>query len=299
MTTRVGDYAQQALLTKALQTTQSRMRETQMEIASGKRARSFDRIAADVPLLLSTRFDRTLNANRVQQNEHVIDRMQAMDGSLESLTRIAERARTLLVQRLSDGVGPEVPLDAELDAMLEEVESRLNLRLDGRYLFAGSRTDTEPVSIPDPPPTTADSSLYYAGDDTELVVRADDGVDLAYGIPASDSAFEWLIGALGLARQGHLVNDRDDLENALSKLTEAIDRLADLRSELGAKRSRLEAIVEVQKGDEVYLAEIVSDLEDVDLSEALSRLARDRTALEASYLAVSRLSQLTIADYLR
>ncbi len=299
MTSRVGDFAQQAFLTQALQTTQSRMRETQMEIASGKRARSFDRIAPEVPLLLSTRYDRTLNATRIRQNEHVIDRMQAMDGSLEGLGRIAERARTLLLQRLSDGVGADVPLDAELDAMLEEIEARLNLRLDGRYLFAGSRTDTKPVAIPDPPPVTADATLYYSGDDTELEVRAEEGLELAYGIPASDPAFERLIGALGLARQGHLVNDRSDLEGALSDLTTAIDELADLRAELGAKRSRLEAIIEVQRGDEVYLAEIVSEMEDVDLPEALSRLARDRTVLEAAYLAVSRISQLSIADYLR
>ncbi len=299
MTSRVGDVAQQALLTRALQTTQGRMRETQMAVASGKRARSFDRMAADVPLLLGTRFDRTLNTNRIRQNEHVIDRMQAMDGSLESLGRIAERARTLLLQRLDDGVGDSVPLDAELDSMLEEVEARLNVRLDGRYLFAGSRTDTEPVTIPDPPPVTADSTQYYNGDDVALEVQADDGVTLAYGIPASDSAFERLVGALGLARQGHLANRRADLEDALDNLTDVVDRLADLRSELGAKRDRLEAVVDVQKGDEVYLTEIVSGIEDTDLSQALSRLAQDRTTLEASYLAVTRLSQLSIADYLR
>ena len=299
MTTRVGDVAQQALLMQALQTTQGRMRETQMAVASGKQERSFDRMAAEVPRLLSTRFDRSLNAGHIRQNEHVIDRMQAMDGALESLSRIAERARTLIVQRLNDGIGEDVPLDTELESMLEEVEARLNTRLDGRYLFAGSRTDIRPVSIPDPPPTTADSSLYYAGDDLELKVAAEEGVELAYGIPASDSAFEWLVGALGLARQAHLANDTGDLETALDNLTTAIDRLADLRGDLGAKRDRLEAIVEVQKADQVYFDEMVSDIEDTDLAAALSRLAQDRTALEASYLAVTRLSQLSIAEYLR
>ncbi len=299
MTTRVGDVAQQALLMQALQTTQGRIRETQMAIASGKQERSFDRMAAEVPRLLSTRFDRSLNAGHIRQNEHVIDRMQAMDGALESLGRIAERARTLIVQRLNDGIGEDVPLDAELESMLEEVEARLNTRLDGRYLFAGSRTDSRPVSIPDPPPTTADSSLYYAGDDLELVVQAEEGVELAYGIPASNSAFEWLVGALGLARQAHLANDTGDLESALDNLTTAIERLADLRGDLGAKRDRLEAIVEVQKADQVYFDEMVSDIEDTDLAAALSRLARDRSALEASYLAVTRLSQLSIAEYLR
>ncbi|HFD17138.1 MAG TPA: hypothetical protein ENJ38_12660 [Rhodospirillales bacterium] len=299
MITRVGDVAQQALLMRALQATQGRMRETQMAVASGKRERSFDGMAAEVPRLLSTRFDRTRNDAHIRQNEHVIDRMQAMDGALESLGRIAERARSLLVQRLNDGIGEDVPLDTELESMLREVEARLNTRLDGRYLFAGSRTDTRPVTIPDPPPTTADSSLYYAGDDLELEVAAEEGVELAYGIPASDSAFEWLVGALGLARQGHLANDTDDLETALDNITIAIERLADLRGELGAKRDRLETIVEVQKADKVYFDEMVSDIEDTDLSAALSRLAQDRTALEASYLAVSRLSQLSIADYLR
>ncbi len=299
MTTRIGDFTRHALLTSMVQKTQGRMADLQMAIASGKKAQKYDAIAGDVPVLLSTHFDRRLTSAHIDQNLLTVDRMQAMDGTLKALGDIAERARTLLVQRLDGTVGDAVPLDTELDTMLEQIEARLNLRVDGRYLFAGSRTDTKPVEIPDPPPTTADSSTYYQGDEIRLKVRAEADIEIEYGIPASDSAFERLIGAIGLARRGHLANDRGDLENALDLLGQAVEKLSDLRGELGSKRSRLEAVIDIQRGDAVYFDDIINRLENTDISEAMSRLAQDRTVLEASYVTISRISQLSIADFLR
>ena len=88
---------------------------------------------------------------------------------------IADRARTMLVQRLDGNLGDAVPLDAEVDVMLQEIEAALNTRLDRQYLFAGSRTDAPPVSLPATPITIADPALYYRGDDLQLSVRADYG----------------------------------------------------------------------------------------------------------------------------
>ena len=112
------------------------------------------------------------------------------------------------MQRLDGGLGSDVPLDELVDTMLAEVEAALNTRLDGQYLFAGSRSDAAPVELPAPPPTTADPTLYYRGDAVRLTTRADAGLELAYGVTADAAPFAELIAALGQARAAHLADDR-------------------------------------------------------------------------------------------
>lgn len=299
MLTRIGDSAQSDRIASAVRAATSRFNAGQAAAASGKKAQAFPEIATDAGLLLRTKEQRALNQTYLRQNEQVGDRIAAMDGALSGLADIAERMRTLVVQRLDAATGSSVPLDREAEAMLAEAASRLNQKLDGRHLFAGSRTDTAPVVLPDPPPTTADPTSYYQGDAVTLAVRADQGVEIDYGVTAAEPALAGLLAAIGKSGAAHTTNDRGGLESALTMLRDAVAGVADLRGGLGAAGSRLEAITEGQRGAAVYLDEVVGRIEDVDIAEALTRVTRDRAGLEAAYLTTSRLSQLSLADFLR
>ena len=239
MLTRVADLAQSQRLTATLAATQGRMRDAQMAVASGKAATRYDQIADAAGQLVRVKDTRQLKAAFVDQNERLTDRLRVMDAALGSLVDIADRARVALVQRLDGGVGDRVPLDAEVDAMLAEVEAALNPKLDREYLFAGSRGDAAPVALPTTPITTADPTLYYQGDRVALSVRADTGVEIEYGVTADEPGFAGLIAALGQARQAHLADDQAGLRAAMTGLGTALDELTGLRGELGAKTARL------------------------------------------------------------
>ena len=192
-----------------------------------------------------------------------------------------------------------MPLDTEIEAMLQEIEAALNTRLDRQYLFAGSRTDARPVSLPATPITTADPTLYFQGDDHQLSIRADTGLEVGYGITADDPAFAELIAALGQAHAAHLADDRAGLQGAMTALGGAMDGLGDLRAELGARTARLESITEGHRSAILYLDEIVSGIEDADLADVLTRIASDQASVEAAYMVTGRLASLSLADYLR
>ena len=114
-----------------------------MAAASGKAATRYDRIAeAAGELVRAGGLPAELKATYIDQTERLTNRLQVADTALAGIADIADRARTLLVQRLDGNLGDAVPLDSEIDAMLQEVEAALNTRLDRQYLFAGSRTDT-------------------------------------------------------------------------------------------------------------------------------------------------------------
>lgn len=299
-TARIGDAAQSARTLAAIQAANGRLRAGQTEVATGKSAQRYDEIASDAGLLLRTKGQKALAETYVRQNEQVGDRLQAMDGAMASLGNIAERMRTLLVQRLDAATGRLVPVDREAETLLAEAAAQLNLKLDERHLFAGSRTDTPPVELPAGAPlTVADPAAYYKGDDVTVSVRADRDVEVPYGITAADPAFANLLAGLGKAREAHLADDRGAIQAAMGMIDSALGRMAELRGEAGATSARLETIVEAQRGTAVYLGEVASRIEDADLPEALARIAQDQAGLEATYLTTSRLGQLSLADYLR
>ena len=297
--TRVGDAAQYACTLSAIQAANSRVRAGQTEIATGKGAQSYDEIAGEAGLLLRAKGQRDLAETYVRQNEQVADRLTAMDGALANLGGIAERIRNLLVQRLDAATGRLVPVDREAETLLAEAAAQLNLKLDERYLFAGSRTDTAPVELPATPLTAADPTAYYKGDEVAVSVRVDRDVEVTYGISAADPAFANLLAGLDKAREAHLTDDRGGIQSAVAMIDAALGQMAELRGEAGATGARLATIADTQRGTALYLDELATRIEDVDLPETLARIAQDQAGLEAAYLTTSRISQLSLADYLR
>ncbi len=228
---RIADLAQSHRIGSLILAAQSRVHDNQIAVSSGKAARRFSEIARDATLLVGAKDARARLERHVRDNELVVGRLQVADGALEDLARLAERLRTLLIQRLNGG-GESLPLDVEAGQMLAEAVNELNAAFDGRHLFAGSRTDAPPVALDGGPITEADPALYYRGDKGTLSVRADTGLQIAYGITADRPAFAELLAALGNAAAGHAGNDRDRLNAALEQAGRALDGIADLRGEL-------------------------------------------------------------------
>jgi flagellar hook-associated protein 3 FlgL len=78
-----------------------------------------------------------------------------------------------------------------------------------------------------------------------------------------------------------------------------VSQLSALRGQVGATGERLNTITDSQQSTATYLDDIVSRIEDADVPQTMTQLAQDQANLEAAYLTTSRLSQLTLADYLR
>jgi flagellar hook-associated protein 3 FlgL len=191
-------------------------------------------------------------------------------------------------------------MSAEARQLLDQVVGDLNVDYAGSKLFAGSRTDTPPVQL-DPSFTgfgAADDS-YYQGDDVILTVRADVDREVSYGMTADQAGFQELIGAFRAALEGDGSDDRGLLESALDLVGSALPRIADYRSELGARQVTLEQINRGHADAAVYLGQQISDVEATDLAEAVTRMTQDQLVVEASMATMARLSRLSLVDYLR
>ena len=300
MVDRIGDYAQYQRTTGALLAAQTRVRQAQTEISSGKAADSFADVAMEADRLLSVKSMLQEIRQFSASNDLVGDRLQTMDGAIGSMVEIGTRMRTLLVQRLSSGQSNPGQVSAEAELLLSQVVSELNTSVHGRYLFAGSKIDIAPVELgPGYASFGAPDETYYRGDRVALTVRADQNVSVTYGMTADRAGFQELVGALRTVIEGDASDDVAMLESALDLLNDALPKLTGYQAEIGSSQARLEEINSLHATADVYLQEQISSIEDVDLSEAVIRLAQDQMLLESAMATIGRLSQLSLADFLR
>jgi flagellar hook-associated protein 3 FlgL len=297
---RIGDFAQNQRITDALLGARTRSRDLQAQLSSGKVADRFADLAPDAVRLTAAKSGLGAAQNYIHGNELVVGRLQVMEGAVGSIFELGSKVRAMLVQRLSDGAGQPGVIEPEAALMLDQVMSALNADLDGRYLFAGSRTDTPPVALG--PAFTGfggPDDTYYQGDAVALTVRADDDLAFTCGMTADRAGFEDLVGAMRTVVEADAVDDRALLEGALDLINRALPEIAGYRAELGSRQARLEDVKAVHMDAEVYLQREVSDVEDVDLADAVTRMTQQQVLIESAMATIGRLSQLSLADFLR
>ncbi|MHA1158749.1 MAG: flagellin [Alphaproteobacteria bacterium] len=118
----------------------------------------------------------------------------------------------------------------------------------------------------------------------------------------SEPGFEKLFRALYMVRNANVSTgniDRATLESALGLAIEAVREIPDIRSTIGSDRLALEQMKNRHQDFVVYSGDAIDQIETVDIAAAVARLSSDQVQLEASYMLTARLSQLTLANFLR
>lgn len=235
-------------------------------------------------------------------------RSQTMELSVAKTFDVASELKTLLVNAVNGSNASDLPLSLTATNMMDEVSRVLNVKLGDRYLFSGTATNTQPVDFNDadftaPPstyPSNADTS-YFQGDSTRLSARVADDFDVAWGATADEEGFEQLIRALHLTATATTspTPDRNRLEEALSVVNQAIDNIPEIRSRIAASQKSIERANTSHTDINLYVDQTITEIKAVDIPMTMTRLANDQTLLEASYATIARLSQLTLANFLR
>ncbi len=84
----------------------------------------------------------------------------------------------------------------------------------------------------------------------------------------------------------------------LGNLDNAVNHLATVQGEVGARLNTLDSSREQNLDTELYGRKVLSQLEDLDYAEAASRLAMESLVLSAAQQSFAKVSQLTLFNYL-
>jgi flagellin-like hook-associated protein FlgL len=136
-----------------------------------------------------------------------------------------------------------------------------------------------------------------------LSVQIDNGVTLDYGIAADAQPFRQVLGALFALATTNLntttqAGFREIAARSASQLSTGSRGVTTLASDLGVKQQTLDATQTRQKDFVTTLQAQLSNLNDVDMSSAVSQLTQTQTQLQASFQLLSTMKNLTLANYL-
>ena len=189
---------------------------------------------------------------------------------------------------------------------MDKIAGALNVKFDGRYLFAGSKTNTQPVvniqtsNIDDA--TTNPISLntdYYTGDNNIASTKSSDSEVVEYGILASNPAFRDLIAAAHLAIQGHAAGDDATLAKATDLVNTSIAELASTRAIGLIAVDNLKKSNATHQSFQLLVQGNLDEISQTDIVQATSKMSELQAIVQAGYLAFSRLSSLRLTDFLR
>ena len=147
---RISSYASNQQLVGRLLLTQERLLDLQYQVNSEKKSPTYSGIARDSQRLINIENSRDRLQNYISNNEREQTRLNIADTSVEAF-----RVSVNNFKKELNGYTPGTPTTREnIDSVqaaafraLRDFEDLLNTEVDGRFLFAGGRTTTQPVDL--------------------------------------------------------------------------------------------------------------------------------------------------------
>jgi len=255
-----------------------------------------------------------------------LDTMQATDSHLDHVENIMQRAKEIMVNVINGSLNDEdrTTLADDLAHLRQELLAAANAKVDNNYLFGGYEKETVPfVENPAYDPLLYDANdsstwpYLYQGDGnvTSLEISPGElmqidltGNNLFLGTstwdptnPANNSTESGrydLFLTLTKAEEAVRNNDQDAMQTSLDDLEGAAEQNRRLRAQLGNRAARVESTMNYQDGVRIDLKTILSRYEDADALEVFANIIQQETAFQAALDVTSRVSQLSILDYL-
>ncbi|MBF0093229.1 MAG: hypothetical protein HQL34_01645 [Alphaproteobacteria bacterium] len=151
---RVATLVNNQILVDRMMTVRKRVDDAQVQVSTNKKSQNYAGVAFDSLRLVSFENQRT-NLNRYVENNTTAQlRLKIQETQVTSVEKAVTKFRSALVTfsqlDLTTVANPTQEINniqtLAFNAM-KDVEFLLNTRVDGRYLFAGGKTDVKPVDF--------------------------------------------------------------------------------------------------------------------------------------------------------
>ncbi len=230
--------------------------------------------------------------------------LASTDTALEAVETQLQRAKAITVQAGSDTLTAEgrAALKVEVDAIINDLLGVVNGKdTRGQPLFGGAAGTTAYARQPD-------GSIAYVGQGESAEIPIGDGVNIAAtetgarafgGIRTAngDSDMFAILSALSAALQPGA--ESGGIDDALTNLDAALDQVGTTRTSVGARAFRMDLEADRLVDVGVTREATRSGIEDADTATAITELKKTLMILEATQASFTKLSGMSLFDYLR
>lgn len=301
---RVATSNQQNTLVRCMMRAESQVATAQISSATGLRSTDYKGIAADSGRIVDLESHYRRTERYIDEGEVVSGRIETMHSTVGSMIDVTNRLQSLIASLQGAAGSAADGVQDEAAGLMQEFAGLLNTRMEGRYLFGGSRTDQAPVSIDSAtyPAASAPSSAdtrYYSGDGGLFYFQAADDLVIEYGATADDPAVEQAMRAFNLlANMSTDPVDSTVLDEASELAAAGADGMTVIQSKLGTAAGTLERTLDRHLDTQLVLETQVDDRRNIDLAAATTRLSQLQASLEATMSLMKILENTRLSDFL-
>jgi flagellar hook-associated protein 3 FlgL len=294
--TRITESMTSARVLADIQAVSERLSLTQARISSGKQITKPSDDPFGAGRALQLRAD-SAQTSQYRRNVDEANSWQTVaDTTLSNISDAVKRANELIVQGSTGTVSPQgrQAIAAELGQLLEQIKSDANAQYAGRYIFAGTKTTTQPY--------TPGASDAYNGDTNPVTREIGPGVQVQVNSIGSAIFGDQNGGLLKTLRDA--IADLNSGNQAALSTTDlhnlglADDTLTNERAVVGARASRLDAAG--GRLDEMLGVneKLLSSTEDADLAQTAIDFSTQQAVYTAALRAGAQLIQPSLLDFL-
>lgn len=311
-----------------MRTNLNKMKTLQEQSTSGKQVRRPSDNPFKVSRIMQINSDIAANKQYNSNIKDTINWLDSADTSLGQAGEVLKRVRDLLVSTGNAGysISERKAVRDEINEKIEEFSQIVNTSFDGKYIFGGTRGLSKPMTVVK---ENGNSKLAYGLRDgselldipaniseynmigSKLKVEVAQGVYIEYNVTAQEiTEFKNDKGDLLDVRKvfgdivNHLGSDKEEDRNKLimedlQGISDIIDNVLKLRAGVGARQNRMDSAKERNTEENFNLIEMLSEVEDVDITENGIEATAMQAIYAASLQASARIMQPTLLDFLR
>jgi len=285
-----------------LQTNQAKLHKIQEQLSSGKQiSRPSD---SPVKTVESMQFRSELRRTEqyVRNSDDGLAMLGAADTALTSSLDMTRRVRDLTLQGMNasvNAVGREA-IASEIDALREGLVGIANARYLDRPVFGGTTPGQSAYTVP----TSTDPGGQYMGDAGVIARTVAAGIQVEVNVTGpqvfgqgESQLFDVLKGLSATLRGPE--SGLSDLDNGLTKLDTAGNRIISALGTLGARFNRMDTMRVRAEDQLVSLTNNLSEVESIDLPRTIVDLQMQEVAYKAALGATARVVQPSLLDFLR
>ena len=293
---------------KQLGSIQSSLAKTQTQLSTGKQINRPSDAPDKSSLITRLQSEMTRQASYQGNLNAVNVRLQAEETALRNTSNVMYRFKELAVQAANDtlSTADRNTLSFEMIQLREQILSMANSQdSNGNYLFAGSRVAQQPFG------EDAKGRVVYQGDQSRMLVPVGDNRQMNLNIPGSDVFVRLVrddgkgnkIGVGFFQALSDMVDavkstDRPNIQRGIKELDRMQQGISDASAQLGTDMN----VVDSQGGvlDEITLRlkTTLSDVQDLDYTEAITKMNKDQLALESAQSTFAKISKLSLFNYI-
>ena len=216
--------------------------------------------------------------------------MNATESTLTNAQNLISDAKALAVQMATATTGPTERNSSAIAVqnMLDEIVSLANTQVNGRYIFAGSRTEAPPF----------DQNGTYSGNAYAFSIKISQTETFAIGNDGS-AVFGSIFTTLSLFKTALETNDIDTIRATMDDLGDDFNHISNGISDVGSRAKRMEIKEKIYQDLKIANTERLSKIEDADITEAIMDLKGKELAYQAALASSAKVMQLSLVDYFR